>query len=90
MALTRMPGGSAAVAVVGAVGVWLEALKTAGLTGVAPKGAAVITQLVSTVTSNWECSPKAATSQSPSLPTCGPTSRSTSSTSPPIATTATT
>lgn len=32
----------------------LAALKAAGLTGVAPKGAAVIVQLVATLTSNWE------------------------------------
>ena len=32
----------------------LAALKAAGLTGIAPSGAAVIKQLVATLTSNWE------------------------------------
>lgn len=32
----------------------LEALKAAGFTGTAPKGAGIIKQLISTLTSNWE------------------------------------
>jgi hypothetical protein len=32
----------------------LSALKAAGFTGTAPKGASVIAQLIATLTSNWE------------------------------------
>ncbi len=35
-------------------GLGLCALKAAGLTGTAPSGSSAITQLVSTLTSNWE------------------------------------
>jgi hypothetical protein len=40
------------VVVIGGAG--LAALKAAGLTGTAPSGSNAITQLISTLTSNWE------------------------------------
>jgi hypothetical protein len=57
MTRTRLPFvlAPAAVGVVLAyAGLELAALKAAGLTGSAPKGSGVITNLISTLTSNWE------------------------------------
>jgi hypothetical protein len=54
---TRIPSvlaRAAAIIALAHVGLGLAALKAAGLTGSAPKGSGVITQLIARLTSNWE------------------------------------
>jgi uncharacterized membrane protein len=50
----RIPILSAVTIAMGCGVLQLAALKAAGFTGSAPKGASVITKLVSTLSSNWE------------------------------------
>jgi integral membrane sensor domain MASE1 len=52
--IARVVSRTAVACLAAGLGFELAALKAAGLTGTAPSGSAAITQLIATLTSNWE------------------------------------